>query len=240
MESRDRVIVALDVADGAAALALVGALGDEISYYKVGLQLFTAAGAEIVRTLKRHNKRVFLDLKFHDIPNTVAGAVGSVVSLGVDMLTIHAAGGRAMIEAAVKAAAQAEQSPVVLAVTVLTSIDEGTLKSTGIADSPQEQVLRLAKLAVEAGAGGLVCSPQEVAAVRGNVGGRTKLVVPGIRPAGSAVGDQARVATPASAIDDGADYLVVGRPITAAADPATAARAIVAEISSATTGSPAR
>ena len=233
MAPQDRIIVALDYSESATALALVDALGDSISFYKVGLQLFTSVGAEVVRQLKLRKKRVFLDLKFHDIPHTVAGAVGSVSKLGVDLLTIHASGGTAMMEAAVKATRAAERPPTVLAVTVLTSMDAAALRAINVQVSPAEQVLHLAKLAREAGCGGVVCSPEEIVQVRPIVGAEMKLVIPGIRPAGSATGDQARMTTPAEAISRGADYLVIGRPITAAPDPRAAARAILEEVSNA-------
>jgi orotidine-5'-phosphate decarboxylase len=231
MAPKDRIIVALDYSEAASALALVDSLGDSVSFYKVGLQLFTSAGAEIVRQLKLRKKRVFLDLKFHDIPNTVAGAVSSVSKLGVDLLTIHASGGTAMMEAAVKATRDAEHPATVLAVTVLTSMDAAALRAINVQVTPAVQVLHLAKLAKDAGCGGIVCSAEEIADVRPIIGPEMKLVIPGIRPAGSASGDQARMATPADAISRGADYLVIGRPITAAPDPRAAARAIFEEVS---------
>ncbi len=230
MQARERVIVALDYPDAQSALALVDGLGESISFYKVGLQLFTAAGSECVRELKSRGKRVFLDLKFHDIPNTVAGAVRSVSTLGIDMLTVHASGGSAMMVAAVEAASLASPPPLVLAVTVLTSSDVAVLRATNVQVPPAEQVQQLAKLAREAGCGGIVCSPEEIEPVRDIVGTGMKIVVPGIRPAGSAKDDQARIATPGDALRRGADYLVIGRPITAAPDPKTAAERILREI----------
>jgi orotidine-5'-phosphate decarboxylase len=195
---------------------------------KVGLELFTAAGPSIVCALARH-RPIFLDLKLHDIPNTVAGAVRSLLPLKPAMMTLHAAGGAAMIAAA---RAEAEKAgadrPMLLAVTVLTSIDAETLASTGVAASPADQVLRLARLALAAGADGLVCSPQEAGVLRAALGPAPVLVVPGVRPAGSVLGDQARTATPAEAVAAGADWIVVGRPITGAPDPAAAAAAIAA------------
>jgi orotidine-5'-phosphate decarboxylase len=178
--------------------------------------------------MARH-RPVFLDLKLHDIPNTVAGAVRSLLPLRPAMMTLHAAGGAAMIAAARAEAEKAgAERPMLLAVTVLTSIDAATLASTGVAASPADQVLRLARLALAAGADGLVCSPQEAGVLRAALGPAPFLVVPGVRPAGSAAGDQARTATPAEAVAAGADWIVVGRPITGAADPAAAAAAIAA------------
>ena len=174
---------------------------------------------------------MFLDLKLHDIPNTVAGAVRALLPLRPAMLTLHAAGGGAMVEAAREAAQEAgEARPLLLAVTVLTSLDAGALARTGVADPPEAQVLRLARLALDNGADGLVCSPREAAAIRAEFGARPVLVVPGVRPAGSAAGDQARTATPAEAVAAGADWIVLGRPLTGAADPAAAAASIAAEL----------
>jgi orotidine-5'-phosphate decarboxylase len=229
-DGRERLIVALDAADAAEARELIQRLGDEVCFYKVGKELFTAVGPSIVRELVAGGKKVFLDLKFHDIPNTVAGALRSAASLGVSMLTVHAAGGSAMLQAAAEAAAHSEAKPTVLAVTVLTSLGEAELRQTGVSDGVEAQVLRLAALALQAGCGGIVASAQEAARLRQSLGSRFTLVTPGIRPAGSAAGDQARVVTPEAAIRAGADYLVVGRPITAAADQAAAARAIVEQI----------
>ncbi|HEY0566463.1 MAG TPA: orotidine-5'-phosphate decarboxylase [Terriglobales bacterium] len=229
MNPADRIVVALDYPDASSALKLVNTLGESISFYKIGLQLFTAEGTDVVRAIKERGKRVFLDLKFHDIPNTVAGAVASVSKLGVDMLTVHAGGGTAMMRAAVDAAAA---GPLVLGVTVLTSISAADLLTLGVTQTPAEYVHHLAQLASEAGCGGIVCSPEEVAAVREVIRPEMKTVVPGIRPAGAAAGDQARIATPADAVARGADYLVIGRPITAAADPQSAVRDIVAELTS--------
>jgi orotidine-5'-phosphate decarboxylase len=193
---------------------------------KLGLELFTAQGPAAMRRITPVAP-VFLDLKLHDIPNTVAGAVRSLLPLRPAMLTLHAAGGAPMIAAARAAAESAgTDRPILLAVTVLTSLDAATLATTGVAGSPAEQVLRLARLAFEAGADGLVCSPQEVAAIRTALGPGPLLVVPGVRPAGSAADDQSRTATPAEAVAAGADWIVVGRPITGAADPVAATRAI--------------
>ncbi len=226
MQARDRLIVALDVPDAESARALARRLSGHVGMLKVGSQLFTAAGPGLVRELVAQGQRVFLDLKFHDIPNTVAGAVESAARLGVSLLDVHGLGGRAMIEAA----ARARGGAGLLAITILTSHDQATLAEIGLAGSTADSVRRLARLAQEGGANGVVCSPQEAALVREACGSGFLIVTPGIRPAGAALGDQARVATPATALQAGADYLVVGRPITAAADPAAAADAIVAEM----------
>jgi len=224
------LIPAIDTADAARATALAAALSPQCGALKLGLELFMAAGPAAVRAMAAQAP-VFLDLKLHDIPNTVAGAVRSLLPLRPAMLTLHAAGGPAMLSAAREAAeAAGPDRPILLAVTVLTSLDAATLAAVGVAGGPVEQVLRLARMAMAAGADGLVCSPQEVARIRDALGGAPLLVVPGIRPAGSAAGDQARTATPAEAVAAGADWSVVGRPITAAADPAAAARAIVASL----------
>jgi orotidine-5'-phosphate decarboxylase len=225
-----RIIPALDTGDPAHAEALAGALAPHCGLLKVGLELFCAAGGPAVASVARH-RPVFLDVKLHDIPNTVAGALRSLLPLKPAMVTLHAAGGAAMIAAA---RAQAETAgadrPVLLAVTVLTSIDDATLAATGVAGGAAGQVLRLARMAMEAGADGLVCSPWEAAMLRAELGPAPLLVVPGVRPAGSASGDQARTATPAEAVAAGADWIVVGRPITGAGDPAAAAAAIAATL----------
>jgi orotidine-5'-phosphate decarboxylase len=229
MPAVDRLIVALDTADAAQAGAWAKAVTPCAGALKVGLEFFLANGPVGVRGLSA--APIFLDLKLHDIPNTVAGAVRAVLPLRPRMLTIHAAGGSAMIDAACQAAqAGGSERPMILAVTVLTSLDQAGLTTTGIAASAAEQVLRLGRLAVEAGADGLVCSPLEVAMLRRDLGSAVKLVVPGIRPEGSASNDQARTMTPADAVAAGADWIVVGRPITEAADPATAAAAIAASL----------
>jgi orotidine-5'-phosphate decarboxylase len=225
--SLDRLIVALDFPDAGSALALVDRLEGSTSWFKVGLELYIAEGNSLVAELKRRGCSVFLDLKLHDIPNTVAGAVGSAARLGVDMLTVHAGGGPAMLEAA---AAGAEERPDLLAVTVLTSMDSAQLEATGIRDSPSVQVERLATMALNCGVEGIVCSPVEIANLRRRVGNEPLLVIPGIRPEGSASNDQRRIATPAAAIAAGASYLVVGRPITQAADPLSAVQAILSEM----------
>jgi orotidine-5'-phosphate decarboxylase len=231
--ARQRLIVALDVPDAGAASVLLDRLDDTCSWFKVGLELFVAAGPTVLEPILRRGHRIFLDLKLHDIPNTVAGAVRSAASLGVDMLTVHAAGGPAMLSAAREALAGTARPPELLAVTVLTSFDATQLASVGVVGNPAQQVELLAKMSLAAGIQGFVCSPQEVAAVRAFAGPESTLVIPGIRPVGSAVGDQTRIATPAQALQRGASFLVVGRPITQSADPAKAAEAILEEMAAA-------
>ena len=226
----ERLIVALDAPDAEQARALVRQLGDAVGFYKVGKELFTAVGPAIVRELVSSGKQVFLDLKFHDIPNTVAGAVRSAAGLGVSMLTVHASGGPQMLKAAAEAAARSEAKPTVLAVTVLTSLTGAELQQTGVSGAVEAQVLRLASLAIQSGCGGIVASAQEAARLRHSLGSGFLLVTPGIRPAGGEAADQARVVTPEAAVVAGADYLVVGRPITQAGDPRKAALEIVEQI----------
>lgn len=228
-----RLIVALDFPDAAPALALADRLQGLCRWFKVGLELHTAEGPAIVQELRRRGFSVFLDLKFHDIPNTVAGAVRSAAAVGAEFLTVHAAGGPAMLEAAAEAADCVPNPPQILAVTVLTSMDQLQLAAIGIDHSPEQQVLRLADTASEAGITGFVASPEEVFALRHRFPSAT-LVIPGIRPAGAATGDQKRVATPATALAAGASYLVIGRPITQAADPAAAAQSILDEMKNTT------
>ena len=224
-----RIIVAIDLPDVAAAADLSARLAPRIGLLKLGLELFSAAGpAGFARVAAQ--APVFLDLKLHDIPNTVAAAVTALLPLRPAMLTVHAAGGPAMIAAARRAAEAGPERPILLAVTVLTSMDEAELAATGVPGGVAPQVLRLARMALDAGADGLVCSPLEVAALRGALGAEPFLVVPGIRPAGHDAGDQARIATPHEAVAAGADWLVIGRPITRALDPVAAARAIAAEL----------
>lgn len=227
--ARDRLIVALDLPSGKDTLAFVDRLDGACRWFKVGLELFLAAGGSIVETLRRRGHSVFLDLKFHDIPNTVAAAVRSVGPLGAELLTIHAGGGPAMLAAAAEAAAGLPYPPQLLAVTVLTSMDQAQLAATGSARSPMEQTLLLARMAFANEIHGFVCSPEEAGHLRA-AHPESVLVTPGIRPKGSDVGDQKRIATPAAALAAGATYLVVGRPITQASDPAEAARAILAEM----------
>jgi orotidine-5'-phosphate decarboxylase len=223
------LIVALDGDDLVAAEGLARCLTGAVDAFKVGLTLFAAHGPEALFEIGQHG-RVFCDLKLHDIPTQVRGAARSLASKGVWLTTVHASGGRAMVAAAVEGAGAAGSGTLVAAVTVLTSLDAAELGSLGVAADLAGQVLRLATLAVGAGAQALVCSPQEVAAVRAEVGPGVLLVTPGIRPAGGDLGDQSRVATPRAAVAAGADYLVIGRPITAAVDPRAAAEAIRAEM----------
>jgi orotidine-5'-phosphate decarboxylase len=232
-EARKRLIVALDVPGAEAAEEMVRQLEGACQWFKVGLELFAAAGPAVVETLTARGVSVFLDLKFHDIPNTVAGAVRSAAGLGARMMTVHAAGGPAMLAAARAALDGVAGPPQLLAVTVLTSMDAEQLKATGVTLSPAEQAELLARMGWEAGIRGFVCSPHEVAAVRALTGAEGVLVVPGIRPAGAASGDQKRLSTPADALSAGANYLVVGRPITQAPDPAQAAEAILQEMAQA-------
>jgi orotidine-5'-phosphate decarboxylase len=233
IEARERLIVALDVPSIEAAEDMVKRLEGVCQWFKVGLELFAAAGPAVVEKLTARGHSVFLDLKFHDIPNTVAGAMRSGAGLGVRMMTVHAAGGPAMLAAASAALDGVADPPQLLAVTVLTSMDEAQLKATGVQRSPAEQVDLLARMGWEAGIRGFVCSPQEVRAMRALTGAEGVLVVPGIRPAGAEAGDQKRMATPADALSAGASYLVVGRPITQAPEPAIAAQAILEEMAQA-------
>lgn len=223
-----RIIAALDLPDPAAAAMLGASLAPHVGLLKLGLELFGAAGPAGFSPIAAQAP-VFLDLKLHDIPNTVAAAARALSPLRPAMLTLHAAGGPAMVAAA-RAALDGPGRPMLLAVTVLTSIDAATLAATGVPGGIAPQVLRLARLALDAGADGLVCSPQEVAPLRDALGAAPYLVVPGVRPTGEAAGDQARTATPAEAVAAGADWVVIGRPITRAADPVAAARAIAASL----------
>lgn len=230
--SKDRLAVALDFPTAKAALNLVDQLSGTCQWFKVGMELYYAAGNSIVEDLRNRGFNVFLDLKLHDIPNTVAGGVRSATQAGASLLTIHASGGPAMMAAAAEAAT-AYGSPRLLAVTVLTSMDVTQLNATGVSSTPAEQVLRLAKLAQKSGVHGLVSSAEEVSTLRAELGDNALLVIPGIRPAGSDIGDQKRIATPRTAIEHGASMLVVGRPITQAADPAGVTEAILQEIDAA-------
>ncbi len=229
-EARKRLIVALDVPSAGAASGLVDRLEGVCTWFKVGLELFTAAGPAVVQMLVSRGHSVFLDLKFHDIPNTVAGAVRSAATMGVKMMNVHASGGPAMLAAARSALEGLADPPQLLAVTVLTSMDSAQLRAAGAGRLPAKQVELLAKMGMKAGIRGFVCSPEEVAALRALTGPEGVLVVPGIRPAGTHPGDQKRLATPADALHAGASYLVVGRPITQAPDPAKAAARIVKEM----------
>lgn len=231
MNARDRLIVALDVPQAEPARDLVDRLSGRVGMFKIGSQLFTAAGPGFVQEVVGRGEKVFLDLKFHDIPNTVAGAVSSASRLGVTLLDVHGLGGRVMLEAAV-GALPAMQTRL-LAITVLTSHDEDSLDQIGVNGGVTDSVRRLALLARDAGLDGVVASPHEVGLIREACGADFTIVTPGIRPAGAAAGDQARPATPAAALAAGADYIVVGRPITASEDPGAAADAIVREMQSA-------
>jgi orotidine-5'-phosphate decarboxylase len=230
---RERLIVALDVSSSADALKIVSRLGDSVQTYKVGMQLYTAEGPKIVRDLISAGKSVFLDLKYHDIPNTVAAAVREAAHLGVSMVTVHASGGTKMLHAAIEAAQSSSSSPKILAVTVLTSMDEDDLPEIGVSGQPVDQVLKLAGIALAAGCDGIVSSAHEVRNLRTNFGENFLAITPGVRPAGVAHGDQARVVTPAEAIAAGATHIVVGRPITAAPDPEAAAEGVLREMESA-------
>ncbi len=225
-----RIVFPLDYPTLAEASAGAAAVAPAVGVLKVGLELFTREGPAAIGLGREHGRDVFLDLKLHDIPETVERAVASAASHGVRYLTIHASGGRAMLERAQNAAAKAKRPLTLLAVTMLTSLDASDLWAIGVAGTASEHVVRLARLAWDAGVRGFVASPDEARALRDALGREPLIVTPGIRPAGAASGDQKRVATPASAIGDGADLLVVGRPIRDAADPAAAARAIAAEI----------
>ena len=223
----DKIIVALDVPSKKQALGLVEQLHNEISFFKIGLQLFTAVGPDVVREVLGTGAKVFLDLKLYDIPNTVAHAVESAANLGVQMLTIHLSGGEAMVTAAVAAG---PKKMSILGVTVLTSLDETAIRALGISSTIEEQVSRLAKMGVAAGIDGLVVSPHEIEVLRPQFGHDIELVVPGIRPSWSETADQKRVMTPREALDAGADYLVIGRPIITHSSPREAVAKIVAEI----------
>jgi orotidine-5'-phosphate decarboxylase len=228
--ARRRLILALDVPDLDAGRALLDRVEGRVGLVKVGLELFTACGPPAVEAVRERGFEVFLDLKLHDIPATVAGAVRSARSLGVSMLTVHTGGGAEMLRRACEEAADQIR---VLGVTLLTSLAADDLAPVSISGTPREVVDRRARLAVEAGCGGIVCSPREVADLRAAIGSEPAIVTPGIRPAGAATQDQKRAATPAAAIGDGADYLVVGRPIRGASDPARAAAEIVEQIATA-------
>ena len=228
---RTELIVALDVDTLDEARAVVGRLGGSVTWFKIGKQLFTRFGPAAVETVKSLGKRVFLDLKFHDIPNTVAQAVRSAAAIGADMTNVHASGGAAMLKAAADAAR--ESQIILLGVTVLTSMNAEELRNVGVPSTPEEQVVRLARLVQAAEAPGVVCSALEIAALRRACGSDFTLVVPGIRPAGAALGDQKRVMTPADAARAGANYIVVGRPILEAPSPAAAAEAVLRELAAA-------
>ena len=229
---KNPIIVALDLPDAASALRLADRLTSVVGAFKIGKELFTASGPDIVRQFRAAGASVFLDLKFHDIPHTVAKAVEAATRLDVQMLTIHTSGGLAMMQAAEKAAQETARqldrpAPLVLGVTVLTSMDAHDLAQTGVNSTPAEQVMLLAQLAAQSGLRGLVCSPQEITALRKVLPSTMQLVTPGIRPAGSEMGDQKRTLTPKEAITAGANALVIGRPITGATNPQAAAQSIL-------------
>ncbi|MDE0766793.1 MAG: orotidine-5'-phosphate decarboxylase [Opitutaceae bacterium] len=221
-----QLILALDIEDRTQAIELVKQAGYELEWVKIGLQMFTRYGPEYVREIAGLGKRIFLDLKLHDIPNTVAKAIASVSNLPIDMLTIHTCGGREMMEWAVKAQQENKPDLLLLGVTVLTSMDDETLAEIGVKRTAAEQVSALTALANKAGMSGLVCSPHEAASVKATHGDQFKLVTPGIRPVGANAGDQKRIMTPQLAAEQGADYIVVGRPIYQAKDPAAVVAAI--------------
>jgi orotidine-5'-phosphate decarboxylase len=238
MSAADRIIVALDCSPDQARV-YARSLAGEARWLKVGMTLYYAAGPDIVREFKDLGYKVFVDLKLHDIPHQVRGAAASVVRAGADMLTVHGSGGLAMMQAAAEGVDEASrelgesgEKPLTLAITVLTSLDETALKQVGVARPLPEQVTALAVLAQQAGLDGVVASPQEARALRELLGPTAAVVTPGVRPQGSSTDDQSRVATPARAIADGASHLVIGRPLTAAPDPVSALREIIAEIAS--------
>ncbi len=236
--TKDKLIAALDFHTKEDALNLVDKLGDNVIFYKVGMELFYAVGASIVEELKKRNKKVFLDLKLHDIPNTVAQGLCSLLYQGADIMTIHSQGGYTMMKTAAdavraEAAKMGVNAPKIIAITVLTSINESDWQGLGYTSPIKEQVVRLAKLAKSAGLDGVVASPQEAAAIREACGKDFMIVTPGVRPAGSSLDDQSRVSTPAKALQDGATHLVIGRPIRKAQDPVTAAKNILEEMENA-------
>lgn len=224
---RDRMIVALDFPTKTKALSFVSTLSDAVTTYKIGLQLYTAEGPEILRAVAATGAKVFLDLKLHDIPNTVARTVEAAGELGVQMLTVHLSGGRDMLSAAVAAK---PPNLLLLGVTVLTSATQETLRETGLDSGIEDQVLRLAELGQQAGIDGLISSPHEVRTLRERLGDEIKLITPGVRPTWAPANDQKRFTTPNEALKNGADYLVIGRPITASPDPRAAIDRLLAEI----------
>jgi orotidine-5'-phosphate decarboxylase len=228
--NKSQIIVALDFPDSSTALALASQLDPAACRLKIGKELFTRSGPALVEKLILDGFDVFLDLKYHDIPNTVASACAAAADLGVWMVNVHASGGRKMMQAAAEKLAGYSQRPLLIGVTVLTSMDSQDLREIGLNVSSEQQVIRLAGLTREAGLDGVVCSSQEVTSLRSVIGQEFKLVTPGIRPAGAGKQDQVRIATPGQAILDGSDYLVIGRPITQAQDPLQALRDIQAEI----------
>jgi len=231
MKPSERILVAIDTTDVDRAQALAQALAGHVGGIKLGKEFFTANGPQGVRTVAGGEQPLFLDLKFHDIPNTVAGAIRAALALDPKILNVHAAGGRAMMQAAAEAAGEAGANrPLLIAVTVLTSLGDEDLAEIGVNSSASDQVVRLARLAQNCGLDGVVCSAHEISAIRDACGADFKLVVPGIRPAWAAKGDQKRIMTPGEAVALGADYLVIGRPITGADDPIAAAKRIEKEL----------
>lgn len=235
-DPRSKLIVALDVPDRNTALAAVDQLTGHVGYFKIGLELFTREGPGLVEKIRDRGEKIFLDLKLHDIPNTVRGAMRSVCKLGVDMITVHASGGANMLKAAVEESQSADSPPLVLAVTALTSLSEKDMSRFGVNGSMEEWVERLAQTACDAGIRGIVASAKELPMLRRKMDPQLQLVIPGIRPSGSGTQDQSRTATPYEAIKSGASYLVVGRPIMKADDPVAAADAITEEIAHALQG----
>ncbi|MDB6062064.1 MAG: orotidine 5-phosphate decarboxylase [Verrucomicrobiaceae bacterium] len=236
VKTKSPIIVALDYANSAEAQALVNRLDPALCRLKVGKELFTRAGPELVKNFVARGFDIFLDLKFHDIPNTTAAAVAAAADLGVWMVNVHASGGPKMLAAAREILLPfGKNAPLLIAVTVLTSMDEEQLRASGVADDPAAQVLRLARLAQQAGLDGVVCSANETTALRAQFAPPFALVTPGIRPLGSAIDDQSRIATPAAAMAMGSDYLVVGRPITRSTDPINVLQSILREIGFAAT-----
>lgn len=228
-----RIIIALDFKDEASTLALVEQLEPALCRLKVGKELFVRCGPTLVKKLIDKGFDVFLDLKFHDIPNTVAAACQAAADMGVWMVNVHASGGRKMMQYARQAIDKCEHQPLLIGVTILTSLSRQDIAEVGLDIEPAEQVQRLASLAQDSGLDGVVCSPLEVAMLKQSLGQDFYLVTPGVRPAGSAIGDQQRIMTPLQALNAGSDYLVIGRPVTAAADPVTALKAIIDECSGA-------
>ena len=229
---KNPIIVALDVPESSAALTLAQSVAPAVGAFKIGKELFVSAGPDIVKRVRDTGASVFLDLKFHDIPNTVAKAVASATRLDVQMLTVHTCGGSTMLERALKGANEAakqtgNKAPLILGVTVLTSMDESDLHEVSVNKTPESQVIHLAQMATGAGLKGLVCSPKEIAPLREVLPPEVKLITPGIRPVGSEAGDQKRVMSPTEAIEAGADWLVIGRPIYAADNPREAAESIL-------------
>jgi orotidine-5'-phosphate decarboxylase len=225
-----KIIVALDYPDPESALQLVKQLTPELCRLKIGKELFTAAGPRLIETVQDKGFEVFLDLKFHDIPNTVAKACEAAARLGVWMVNVHALGGKKMMQAACEAVAKFDTPPRLIAVTILTSMDEQDIAEVGLSGSPEENVISLARLAKNSGLDGVVCSPKEVNQLRQQLGDEFCLVTPGVRPQGASQDDQKRTMTPKQALQSGASYLVIGRPITKADDPLQALTVICTEI----------